>query len=114
MEMIALAFIAGIFLIAIVAILLVRGAKVSPCQGAEILTEGDRDFPEPFANRRSTEHCINCGLNIDPWCACERGRKLAEQRKKEADDRMRSLSTKTPVADWDVAQAAEPDPHPPL
>lgn len=30
------------------------------------------------------------------------------------DDRMRSLSVKAPVTDWDVARAAEQEPHPPL
>ncbi|MFM0044103.1 hypothetical protein [Paraburkholderia sediminicola] len=24
------------------------------------------------------EHCINCGLSVDPQCACERGRKLRD------------------------------------
>jgi hypothetical protein len=88
MEMIALAFIAG-FLFAALSYLLVRGAKTPPCPGAEILTQGSLDFTELFANRRGTGHCINCGLPIDPRCACERGRKLRD------------------ATDWDVAIAAE-------
>jgi len=28
-------------------------------------------------------HCINCGLRIDPRCACERGRKLAAEHEQE-------------------------------
>jgi hypothetical protein len=46
--MIALAFFTGIIVMITIAILLVRGAKASPCPGAEVLTEGDRDFLTPY------------------------------------------------------------------
>lgn len=78
--MIALAFLAGIFVAATIAILLVRGAKPRPIEPPrrDLLVEM---FDELTAYQR------------------------------DANDRMRGLSVKTPVTDWDVAQAAEPDPR---
>lgn len=39
-----------------------------------------RGEPPPMPKMKpSREHCINCGLNVDPVCACERGRKLAHE-----------------------------------
>jgi len=87
-NMIALAFFAGIFLTAAVAILIVRGAKA------------------PHADKIDL---FDCRAGLPPF--------LRESPIKPTaldDDRMRSLSVKTPVTDWDVARAAEQEPHPPL
>ena len=92
--MIALAFFAGIFLTAAVAILFVRGAKAPPCPGAEFhetpnkidfrtlhgpMTLGDDRMRSLSMRTSEREHCINCGLNVDPWCCCARGRDLASK-----------------------------------
>lgn len=76
--MIALAFFAGIFLTAAAAILIVRGAKAPPCPGAEVyeVPERTQDFRALFGP-----------MALD-------------------DDRMRSLSVRTPERDadfWDIA-----------
>lgn len=75
------------------------------CPAAEVYEVPSRakDFralfgPMAFFGR---EHCINCGLSVDPSCGCSRGRAARD------DDRMRSLSVKTPERDadfWDIAK----------
>jgi hypothetical protein len=37
-----------------------------------------------WAVAQAERHCINCGMDIDPKCACFRGRWLAEQQAKSA------------------------------
>lgn len=38
-----------------------------------------RNAPPPMpVCKPAREHCINCGLNVDSRCACERGRKLRD------------------------------------
>lgn len=75
--MIALVFFAGILLTATIAILIVRGAKAPPCPGAEFHETPNRiDFRALFGP-----------MALD-------------------DDRMRSLSVRTPARDvdfWDIA-----------
>jgi hypothetical protein len=77
--MIALAFFAGIFVAATVAILLVRGAKTQ----------------EPHKTERNLFVEMFDELTVQSAHA----------------ERMRNLSAKAPVTDWDVAQAADQDPR---
>ena len=91
--MIALAFFAGIFLTAAVAILIVRGAKAPsqpPKPQRDLLVEmfdeltakgarADDRMRSLSVRTPEREHCINCGLSVDPWCCCTRGRDLASK-----------------------------------
>lgn len=80
--MIALAFFAGIFLTAAVAILIVRGAKAPPCPGAEFHETPNRiDF-----------RALHGPMALD-------------------DDRMRSLSVRTPARDADFGDIANHEPE---